>query len=144
MSLTERRPFVRASGLVFCFAVLSNVLLSTAFECGAPQGPCGRDIPKGTTCPKGAGWCTAGHFCGYTDAGSRCLPLPKSCGKAGYECCPSNAETPHTSTTKALDREPYCKDGSTCAYNSMEPYLSENPDIYTGAKGECVHSSTNA
>jgi hypothetical protein len=43
--------------------------------------------------------------------------LPKNCGKAGYECCPSNAKTPHTSSTNALDREPSCSDGSNCIYN---------------------------
>jgi hypothetical protein len=130
------RPFMCALALFFYFTVFSNVLLTTAFECGAPQAPCGRDIPEGTTCPKGARWCTAGHYCGYEGDGSKCTPLPKNCGKAGYECCPSNAETPHTSTTKALDREPFCKDGSTCAYNSMALYLSETPDTYAGVKGE--------
>jgi hypothetical protein len=143
MSFTASRPFVRASGLVFSFAVLSNVLLATAFECGAPQAPCGREIPAGTTCPKGPGWCTAGHYCGNDKGDSKCMPLPNNCGKAGNVCCPSNAETPHTSSTYPYDREPFCKDGSTCAYFGSDANLGNNPDIYAGVKGKWLHSCTD-
>jgi hypothetical protein len=141
MSPIAARSLVYALALVCCLAVFSNYSLATAFECGAPQAPCGIDIPAGTTCPNGAGWCTAGHYCGHVEQvrpenGSRCLPLPENCGTAGYQCCPSNAETPHTSTTNNSDKQPFCKDGSICAYYDF--YLSPRftPDIYAGVPGE--------
>lgn len=63
------------------------------FVCGKPYMPCGSAIPEGKKCEKGAGWCESGYYCGFeatTAEPSKCLPLPKDCGKAGSPCCPSN------------------------------------------------------
>jgi hypothetical protein len=63
------------------------------FECGKPNMPCGLAIPEGNKCEKGPGWCEPGYFCGFettTAEPSRCLPIPRDCGKAGKPCCPSN------------------------------------------------------
>jgi hypothetical protein len=102
--------FCSVVALLIC-CIASTFLLSVAsFTCGAPLALCGRSIPAGTTCPKGAGWCTAGHYCGYTNSSKvQCVPLPKNCGKAGNVCCPSNTRTPHTNSTPPLQRMPFCK-----------------------------------
>jgi hypothetical protein len=107
--------------VVFCIASAS-ILSVSAFECGAPLAPCGKSIRAGTTCPKGAGWCTAGHYCGYTGGSSeaQCVPLPKNlwgsdCGTAGSVCCPSNTQTPHTSETPPLERAPLQNFAQTAA-----------------------------
>lgn len=90
--------------------------------------------------PTGAGWCEPGHFCGYestTTEPSKCLPLPKDCGKAGQPCCPSNTDSPHTSLEDKMGRKPYCKDGSTCFYFAPVPGLN-NGDMYAGNKGAAM------
>lgn len=108
------------------------------FECGKPMMPCGSAIPDGKTCPKGAGWCQPGYFCGFegsTTEPSRCLPLPKDCGTAGNPCCPSNTDSPHSgSMDDKLKRKPFCKDSSTCFFYAPEPGLN-NGDLYAGNRG---------
>jgi hypothetical protein len=102
--------------------------------------PCGKSIPAGTTCPKGAcsscaGWCTAGHYCGYPERSwdAQCVPLPKNCGTAGNVCCPSNTRTPHTNSTPSLERIPLCTDGSTCEFSpEQSAYI---PDPFAGIPG---------
>lgn len=112
---------------------------STAFECGKPGSLCGADIPAGITCPKGPGWCQPGYYCGKEGSSvggvSQCRLVPKDCGKAGKPCCPSNANTPHTSSTEKESRKPFCTDGSYCYY-SIEPLTMIN-DVYTGVTSEC-------
>lgn len=54
------------------------------FKCGAPGAPCGAALPKDAKCPRGPGWCSPGHYCGWQDTTaepSRCLPLPENCGQ---------------------------------------------------------------
>jgi hypothetical protein len=138
LSKQPPRLAMRTLWLSVCFAIIASITTANAFECGAPLAPCGEAIPAGTKCPKGAGWCTAGHYCGYPEDSSKaqCVPLPKNRGKAGYECCPSNAATPHTSSTDPLKRIPFCKDGSTCKYDFLQQTTSMTPDPYAGVKGE--------
>jgi hypothetical protein len=154
MSLLPACPFVRAIALLICYLASSSIPYAAAVTCGAPLAPCGENLPPGTTCPKGAGWCTAGHYCGYAKGSSKaqCVPIPKNCGTGGNPCCPSNAETPHTSTTPPLDRKPFCKDGSSCTYNPLTLSTSMTPDPYAGVEGELsravraitIHAATAA
>jgi hypothetical protein len=106
--------------------------------CRCAACPCHRCTAAATAAAvTGAGWCEPGHFCGYestTTEPSRCLPLPKDCGKAGQPCCPSNTDSPHTSLEDKMGRKPYCKDGSTCFYFAPVPGLN-NGDMYAGNKG---------
>ena len=109
------------------------------FECGKPYMPCGSAIPDGKKCEKGAGWCESGFYCGYdatTTEPSRCLPVPKDCGKAGQPCCPSNSDSPHSGSTEdKLQRKPFCKDpNSYCFYYALMDGLN-NGDLYAGNKG---------
>jgi hypothetical protein len=109
----------------------------SAFECGAPFALCGEDVPKDAKCPKGNGWCQAGHYCASNktrqDKGqSKCLPVPKDCGKAGNACCPSNTDTPHTASTSG--RRPFCRDGSTCFFHWRDDELFNTP-AYAGVTG---------
>jgi hypothetical protein len=135
MSLLSIRS-IRAVDLLTC-CIASTIVSTAAFECGAPLAPCGENLPAGATCPKGAGWCTAGHYCGYPERSfdAQCLPLPKNCGTAGNVCCPSNTKTPHTSEMSALERNPLCTDGSTCVFDPMNRYTSMTPDPYAGVQG---------
>lgn len=126
--------------LAACGAVRAPLGAASAaqggFQCGAPNGPCGAAIPAGVQCPKGPGWCQAGHYCGWSknaDEASRCLPLPESCGKAGHACCPSNTDSPHTSLEDKLSRKPFCKDGSYCLY--WPPLRGGTYDIYAANTG---------
>jgi hypothetical protein len=116
----------------------------SAFECGAPLAVCGEYVPKDAKCAKGNGWCQAGHYCASTESESdkghlKCLPVPKDCGTAGNVCCPSNTDTPHTASTKALDRVPFCRDGSTCFYDPLASIVSYWESgvtpVYAGAPG---------
>jgi hypothetical protein len=136
MSIVSIRS-IRAVALLV--SVASACILSVpAFECGAPSAPCGENLPAGTTCPKGSGWCTAGHYCGYAERSSKaqCIPLPKNCGTAGNVCCPSNTRTPHTSETPPLERNPLCTDGSTRVFDPVKRSTSMTPDPYAGVEGE--------
>lgn len=103
---------------------------TAAFKCGQPNSPCGLDIPKNVTCEKGPGWCEPGYHCSQEGPGGiQCLPVPKDCGKAGNQCCPSNADVPHNdaSDKAQTSREPFCRDGSTCWYDYLnfrrQPYV---------------------
>jgi hypothetical protein len=96
-----------------------------AFECGKPGAFCGKAVPAGANCKGGPGFCQAGHYCGYDvdrtkkDGRSdfpKCLPIPKNCGTAGNECCPTNKDSPHRSIDDKLQRQPTCTDGSYCFY----------------------------
>jgi hypothetical protein len=138
MSLNPDCRFVHAIAAIICCVSLSITPSAAAFTCGAPLAPCGENLPAGTTCPKGAGWCTAGHFCGYAkgESKAKCVPLPKNCGKAGNVCCPSNTKTPHTSETPPLERNPLCTDGSTCVFDPLARSTSMTPDPYAGVEGE--------
>jgi hypothetical protein len=49
-----------------------------------------------------------------TDKSTRCMPLPKDCGKAGIPCCPGNAAKPFTDPK--VTPKPTCSDGSYCFY----------------------------
>jgi hypothetical protein len=64
---------------------------------------------------------------------SRCLPLPEGCGQAGTPCCPSNTDTPHTWGMQKIDRKPFCRDNSTCFYDSRLVYTIG--DIHAGVPG---------
>jgi hypothetical protein len=129
--------------LVSCCLYTANAVppalppANATFECGKPLAPCGKALPAGINCPKGAGWCAAGHYCGFpkNSTKAKCKPLPKNCGKAGYECCPSNAETPQTNATNPLNCKPFCMDGSTCVYSSGNS-TSKSPEVYAGVTGE--------
>jgi hypothetical protein len=104
----------------------------SAFECGAPFALCGESVPKDAKCPKGNGWCQAGHYCGLDKGQSKCLPMPKDCGKAGNVCCPSNTDTPHNASTNG--RRPFCRDGSTCFFHWRDDELFNTP-AYAGVTG---------
>lgn len=104
-----------------------------AFVCGAPNGPCGKDIPASVTCDKGQGWCQPGYYCGSSDntmvGPSKCLEIPKDCGLPGKPCCPSNANRPHTSVDDKLKKQPFCKNGATCFF--YEP-TTDKPEVNNG------------
>jgi hypothetical protein len=102
------------------------------FECGKPNMPCGSAIPEGKKCEKGPGWCEPGYFCGFettTAEPSKCLPIPKDCGKAGNPCCPSNkgAHTavglwaPHCCKVGCV---PEHKGGGTLMLHAASPYIT--------------------
>lgn len=111
---------------------------SSSHQCGQPNALCGSYIPSGVTCEQGQGWCVSGYYCApegnnSVTAVSRCLPLPAGCGQAGSPCCPSNTDTPHTSGMQKVDRKPFCRDNSTCFYDSRMLYMIG--DIYAGVPG---------
>jgi hypothetical protein len=117
------------------------------FECGKPNGPCGNSIPAGVLCEMGPGWCQPGYFCSKTNASNilrqqtaqeLCLPVPKDCGKAGQPCCPSNTDAPHDKAAPQQQRLPFCRDGSSCFFDSLEL-----PDVGTYSGGLVrVHQHT--
>lgn len=137
---------VRTTGIVAAVAMLlaaaapAPVAAASFFVCGAPYAACGKAIPAGVTCTKGPGWCAPGFFCGWnqtTAEASRCLPLPKDCGKVGKACCPSNYKTPHTQFDDQFSRLPMCTDPDTaCFYFAWQrgPGMSA-PDYYAANKG---------
>jgi hypothetical protein len=115
-------------------------------------------LPAGVTCEKGPGWCEPGYYCGYRlkhdstytgntvesikeikspDGDQRCRPLG-GCGQVGGECCPSNADAPHTNTTDKLARKPFCKDGNICVWNSSDAAATPT---YAGVRGETRQTS---
>lgn len=127
---------------------------SSAFECGKPGAPCGKAIPADANCKNGPGFCSAGHYCsiwvtkegGYSKF-PKCLPLPKDCGTAGNECCPSNKDSPHLSLDDKLQRQPTCTDGSHCFYYPPRPFafrsvqeFEASHDPYAALKGEHANS----
>jgi hypothetical protein len=139
MSQLSARLSARGTLLKICYTVAAVFVAADSFDCGQPLGPCGEAVPAGVTCPKGAGWCTAGYYCGRDRKGDskvKCMHLPENCGTAGYDCCPSNAETPHTSDTDTSNRTPFCKDGSTCVFNPDSRWTSISPDPHEGVRGE--------
>jgi hypothetical protein len=115
---------------------------SAALECGKPYALCGNSIPAGVQCDKGAGWCEPGYYCGFSKdpRGTMCLPVPKDCGRAGNKCCPSNADKPHRANSTGIDpvtgkeevREPFCRDGSTCFYDSQSFVRARAPAAIIG------------
>jgi len=116
------------------------VFLATvsAFDCGKPGSFCGGAIPKDVTCPKGPGWCEAGHYCDYDTSKTvprkpKCLPLPPDCGQLGMECCPSNKDTPHTKPDDRMTRRPTCRDGLTCLDDPTGTGIAGDP--FTGRTG---------
>jgi hypothetical protein len=115
-------------------------------------------LPAGVTCEKGPGWCEPGYYCGYRlnhdstytgntvesiqeikspDGDQRCRPLG-GCGQVGGECCPSNADAPHTNTTDKLARKPFCRDGNICVWNSSD---AATTPTYAGVRGETRQTS---
>jgi hypothetical protein len=53
----------------------------------------------------------------------------------GKPCCPSNANTAHSPGLEPYDRKPFCRDGSTCCYDSLEPTTSVTSDAVAGVTG---------
>jgi hypothetical protein len=140
---------IASSVVPLVLLVLSTWLAraATAFECGKPGALCGNSIPVGVQCDNGAGWCEPGYFCGFSKGikGSTCLLVPKDCGRAGNKCCPSNADKPHRANSTGIDpitgkeeaRMPFCRDGSTCFFDSQLFVSAQAP---AGLIGEtCEH-----
>jgi hypothetical protein len=145
--LSPERPFssMRTHTLVIVVLLVLSACIApaaTAFECGKPHALCGNSIPKGVQCDKGAGWCEPGFFCGFSrdSRGSTCLPVPKDCGRAGNKCCPSNADKPHRANRTGIDpvtgkeelHEPFCRDGSTCFFDSQTFVSAQAPAAIIG------------
>lgn len=66
---------------------------------------------------------------------SHTLTVCDACAvQAGSPCCPSNKDSPHTSTEDKLSREPFCTDGSVCFYFAPVPGFN-NGDTYAANKG---------
>jgi hypothetical protein len=56
-----------------------------------------------------------------------------ACAGPAGPCCPSNTDVPHNSSMQKVDRKPFCRDNSTCFYNTMDLYFTL--DIYAGVSG---------
>lgn len=122
-------------------AVIAVLQHAAAVEsnCGRPGDHCG-SAPGGVVfgCPGNPGFCQPGYYCGKDkrSGDSKCMPVPKDCGKFGGPCCPSNAEKPHTSSTASDDRKPFCRDGSLCYFSVEQIYNTNDP--YAGITSECA------
>jgi hypothetical protein len=81
--------------LASCSAIATFLAVADAFECGQPLGPCGEAVPAGVTCPKGAGWCTAGHYWQRPECNRQICPL-KSEGRRQSEVHASSQQLWHS------------------------------------------------